>query len=113
MSVINCSVHGRASGVHLTRTAAAVLYGDRDQWAAASRLVALTLEDDGMEWRCFILELDGPTVVELGAVRDADGNYRITGEDAAWAALDLMTATCDGCLMELKQTQDDARSGDR
>ncbi|WP_164721330.1 hypothetical protein [Burkholderia stagnalis] len=55
MSVINCSVHGRASGVHLTRTAAALLYSDRDQWAAASRLVGLTLEDDGMEWQCFIL----------------------------------------------------------
>ncbi|WP_164721329.1 hypothetical protein [Burkholderia stagnalis] len=46
-------------------------------------------------------------------MRGADGNYRITGEDAAWAALDLMTATCDGCLAEMKQAQDDARSGDR
>ncbi|KVO03203.1 hypothetical protein [Burkholderia ubonensis] len=113
MSVINCSVHGRDSGVHLTRTTAALLYGDRDEWAAASRLVALTLEDEGVEWRCFILESDGPMVVALGAVRDADGDYRITGEDAVWAALDLMTATCHGCLMEMKQAQDDARSGDR
>ncbi|KVO55309.1 hypothetical protein [Burkholderia ubonensis] len=113
MAAIRCSVHGRDSGVHLTRTAAALLYGDRDEWAAASRLVELTLEDDGIEWRCFILESDGPTVVALGAVRDADGNYRIIGEDAAWAALDLMTATCHGCLMEMKQAQDDARSAGR
>ncbi|KVP87256.1 hypothetical protein WJ95_16105 [Burkholderia ubonensis] len=113
MSVINCSVHGRDSGVHLTRTAAALLYGDRDEWAADGRLVELTLEDDGIEWQCFILESDGPTVVALGAVRDADGNYRIIGEDAAWAALDLMTATCHGCLMEMKQAQDDARSAGR
>ncbi|KVA09719.1 hypothetical protein [Burkholderia ubonensis] len=113
MAAIRCSVHGRDIGVHLTRAAAALLYGDRDEWAAASRLVELTLEDDGVEWRCFILESDGPTVVALGAVRDTDGNYRITGEDAVWAALDLMTATCHGCLMEMKQAQDDARSGDR
>ncbi|KWI59994.1 hypothetical protein [Burkholderia ubonensis] len=113
MAAIRCSVHGRDSGVHLTRTAAALLYGDRDEWAAASRLVELMLEDDGIEWQCFILESDGPTVVALGAVRDAVGNYRITGEDAVWAALDLMTATCHGCLMEMKQAQDDARSGGR
>ncbi|RQR60763.1 hypothetical protein DIE18_13705 [Burkholderia sp. Bp9125] len=66
-----------------------------------------------MQFTNGILESDGPTFVALGAVRDADGNCRITGEDAAWAALDLMTATCDGCLMEMKQMQDDARSGDR
>ncbi|PCE30990.1 hypothetical protein [Burkholderia ubonensis] len=113
MSSVNCSVHGSASGIHLTRAAAALLYGDRDEWAAGSRLVELTLDDDGIEWLCFILESDGPTVVELGAVRDADGNYRITDEDAAWAALDLMTATCHGCLTEMKQAQDDARNGRR
>ncbi|RQS63491.1 hypothetical protein DID96_29905 [Burkholderia sp. Bp8963] len=112
MAAVQCSVHGRGSGVNLTRTAAELLYGGRAGWAAGSRLVKLMLEDDGVEWLCFILESDALTFKALGGVRDADGNYRIVGEDAAWAALATMTAACHGCLLEMKRVQDNVRDAD-